>query len=525
MKFDELSENFLKKFPDRCAAVTTSAGQKLFYLLLAAAGIALLAYRWDVFVLTVSGAVSILYLSSAVFRITAACLGMSGVRRDDKVPECELPVYTIMLPVYREEAVAAKLIDRIGKLDYPKDKLDVKVLLEADDPGTLEALKKADPPDCFEFIVMPPLQPKTKPRSCNYALAAARGEFCVIYDAEDAPEPDQLKKAVAAFRADRSGKLVCVQAKLNYYNPKQNLLTRLFTIEYTTHFDLVMPGMSRFQLPLPLGGTSNHFRVDALRKIGGWDPFNVTEDCDLGIRIYENGFRTGLLDSTTWEEANSRIGNFLRQRSRWVKGFIQTHLVHYRNIFRTVRRLGFRGAFGGYLAIGGGSWMLLLNLVFWIMLAGYALLVADGCRHGLGVWEQISAPNFSPRLYDGIALGSFRLRAWPLVYFGSGEDPVLSALSQVFFASSAALFLANFIFIFIGMLGCLKRKYYFLLPCTLLLPFYWIMLSIGGWKGFIQLFHKPFFWEKTRHGLDGKKGKDDSFQPLPEMKKHAEPEK
>ncbi len=504
MKFDDLSEKFLKTFPDRCAAVTTSTGQKIFYLATAAAGAALLIYRWDFFILLVSGVVALLYLSSAVFRIAAAYLGM--FHRFDKTvpPETELPVYTILLPMYHEEAIAGDLIRRIESLDYPKNKLDVKVLLEADDPGTLEALKKAGAPEYFDFLVMPPLPPKTKPRSCNYALAAAKGEFCVIYDAEDAPEPDQLKKAVAAFRADRSGKLICVQAKLNYYNPEQNLLTRLFTIEYTTHFDLLLPGMSKFNFPLPLGGTSNHFRVSALREVGGWDPFNVTEDCDLGIRIYENGCRTALIDSTTWEEANSKIGNFIRQRSRWVKGFIQTHLVHYRNIFRTVRRLGLKGSLGGYLAIGGGSWMLLLNVIFWVLLAGYLLLLWDGCRHGLGVWEQIAAPDFSPHLYDGIAVGQFHLRAWPLVYFGGNEDPLLSLLSQVFFITSIALLAANFIFILIGMMGCLKRKYYFLLPFTLLLPFYWIMLSIGGWKGFIQIFYKPFYWEKTKHGLDKK---------------------
>ncbi len=169
-------------------------------------------------------------------------------------------------------------------------------------------------------MIVPDTFPRTKPKACNVGLLNAKGEYLVIYDAEDIPDTDQLKKSVIAFRKLDNPLIICLQAKLNYYNPRQNLLTRWFTSEYSMWFDLYLPGLDGLNAPIPLGGTSNHFRVDALKKIGGWDPYNVAEDCDLGIRLFREGYRTRVLDSTTWEEANSRLENWLRQRSRWVKG-------------------------------------------------------------------------------------------------------------------------------------------------------------------------------------------------------------
>ncbi len=507
-QLDPVTRKFVEQHPGGSAIEVSSRGQQLYYLLLTLALLLLLKFRWDYFVFLVTAYLMFWYGAAVFFRGGAAILSWFGqgeeIIGDAEVAALrdeELPVYTILLPLYKEAGIAEKLVRNIGQLDYPPEKLDIKLLLEADDVETRAALSgRPLPPGC-SIVVVPDAPPKTKPRACNFGLAQAKGEFCVIYDAEDAPEPDQLKKAFLAFRRDYEGKVLCIQAKLNYYNARHNLLTRLFTVEYSTYFDLTLSGYQLFQVPLPLGGTSNHFRTRLLQEVGPWDPFNVTEDCDLGIRIYERGYRTRLVNSTTYEEANSQVWNWMRQRSRWVKGFIQTHLVHYRNPITTVRKLGLYGAMGGFLAVGGSAMMMLTNVVFWALLLVYLILLAHGSLHGLSLAEQLIGPHSSDTLYRGLALGPFHLKAWPLVYFGASEDPFWSIFSQIFFIGSLIMFFANFIFILIGVAACVKRKYYDLIPAALLMPLYWLLISLAAWKGFWQIFTKPFYWEKTVHGL------------------------
>ena len=504
---DPVTAVFVKRHGDDCAYILASRRQILMYVAIALGMLVFLKYRWDYFLFTVTAIMAFWYFSAALFRISACCISMLGFgERKVSLAELtataddDLPVYTILVPLYKEANIAEKIIRNIGKLDYPEDKLDVKLLLESDDRQTLQALKNCSLPWNFKIIVVPDALPKTKPRACNFGLKFARGEFCVIYDAEDRPEPDQLKKAVAVFRSTPD-EMVCVQAKLNYYNSRQNLLTRLFTIEYSTTFDLMLPGMQTFNVPLPLGGTSNHFRTAVLRELGGWDPFNVTEDCDLGIRIYKHGYRTCLLDSTTWEEANSDLWNWIRQRSRWVKGFIQTHLSHTRHPLNTLRQLGIRGFFGFYLSVGASSFMMLVNIIYWIAGGFYLILFADALAGGLTPWEIIAGPhNFVN--YHGMEFLGMRLEPWPLFYWGETESQFWSVLSVIFFGMTIPLVLANFMLLGVHILACIKRRYYHLLPAAMLMPFYWILISIGAWKGFIQLFFNPFYWEKTVHGLD-----------------------
>ncbi len=505
---DTLTAAFAARHDGVCACRVFSRRQVVFYILLAAGWLLLLKYRWDIFVLLTTLILSFWYFCAAFFRCGAAVLALKG--RDDgavssgelaALDKEELPVYTILAPLYHEANIAGKLLHAIDQLDYPRKKLDVKLLLEADDTETLEAIRRAGVPDYCEVIIVPDTLPRTKPRACNYGLAAARGEYCVIFDAEDRPDPDQLKKALAVFRRPGSEKLACVQAKLNYFNATYNWLTRFFTVEYSVNFDLMLPGMRRFRLPLPLGGTSNHFRTALLREIGPWDPFNVTEDCDLGLRIYEAGYETGLVDSTTWEEANCRLGNWLRQRSRWVKGFVQTHLAHCRHPRRTLRLLGWRGAFGSYLAVGGSVLMMLTNVIYWGIMLVYGGLLLHAVVHGIPAREMIVGPWSGPEVYQGISIGRFSFQAWPLVYAGATENGFWALLSQVFFVVGAVLLLANIGFVAIGVAACCRRGFYRLIPMALLMPFYWLLISFGAWKGFIQLFTRPFYWEKTRHGL------------------------
>jgi cellulose synthase/poly-beta-1,6-N-acetylglucosamine synthase-like glycosyltransferase len=374
-----------------------------------------------------------------------------------ELDEENLPIYTILVPLFREAAVVGRLVNGINGLDYPRTKLDVKLLCEAEDIETIEAIRALDLPPHFDLIIVPDTQPKTKPKACNYGLYLAKGEYCVIYDAEDRPDPDQLKKAILSFR-ELGDEVACVQAKLNYFNQNQNILTRWFAIEYAMHFDLLLPGLDGMNVAIPLGGTSNHFRTDVLRELGAWDPFNVTEDADLGIRLYREGYTTAIMDSTTLEEANSQLGNWVRQRSRWIKGYIQTWLVHMRSPGGTYGQMGFRN-FMAFNLVVGGAFIFLLNPIFWIMTTIYALTAA-------GFIEQMF-PTF------------------------------------VFYIAALMLFVGNFLFVYLNVAGSMQRGYFGLTKYALFTPVYWGLMSWAAWKGFIQLFTAPFYWEKTEHGLDG----------------------
>ena len=268
--------------------------------------------------------------------------------------------------MYKEAAVFNQLVVSLSAFDYPHDKLDIILLLEADDKETINAVKRQPLPSYFRFLMIPTGYPRTKPRACNFGLLYACGEYIVIYDAEDQPESDQLRKVLNAFR-QKANSVFCVQCRLNYYNVRQNTLTRLFTLEYSFWFDLLLIGLNIVKAPIPLGGTSNHFRTDALRSLGGWDAYNVTEDCDLGMRIALAGYETVVIDSTTWEEANSQIQNWVRQRSRWMKGYIQTYLVHMRNPARSFCRFGLKNFISFQLIVGGAPLVLLCAPFIWIM--------------------------------------------------------------------------------------------------------------------------------------------------------------
>ena len=491
---DTIAE-FLERHPGGAANVVFTWPQTLWYsLIVFALGYLLL---WDpLHFLHMAHLLSAFYIVVILYKVL--CVFLSTLRKWEvqirpeqlaALRDEDLPVYTILVPLYKEREVARKIIRTLDRLDYPKDKLDVKLLLEPDDPATLEACVSAHLPAYCEVIVCPDSMPKTKPKACNHGLKRARGEYVVIYDAEDRPEPDQLKKAIVAFR--QSGEnVICLQAKLNYFNPRQNTLTRWFTIEYSTWFDLFLPGLHALRAPIPLGGTSNHFQTDVLQDIRGWDPFNVTEDCDLGIRLYKMGYRTHVLDSTTWEEANSRTGNWIRQRSRWVKGYIQTHLVHMRRPLKTLWQMGPWGMFSFLSSVGGLSLMLLLNPIFWAILMVY-----------VGCWV-VDLHNNAWNFAATWSLPFADRWVWQMWFDRPDFDTFWNAVSQVFYVTTLFLLAGNFFFIAMHVVACIKRRMFDLIPWALLTPFYWILISIGAWKGFVQLFFNPFYWEKTDHGLD-----------------------
>lgn len=464
---DPVTQKFVKDNPYDCSITLVTQRQKRLYWGFVLCMLALAVVKWEWAIVVVTTFATTCYMSSVYYKLHSVILSYKGkgeyIVPDgslDSLKDEDLPIYTLLIPLYKEANIAGKIVRNLNQLDYPREKLDIKLLLEEDDIDTILAIKETKLDDSYDVIIVPDNQPKTKPRACNFGLKHAKGDFCVIYDAEDRPEADQLKKVVYAFN-QLGEQTACIQAKLNYYNQYQNMLTRWFAVEYTTIFDLYLPGLQTMKIPVPLGGTSNHFRTDLLKQIGGWDPFNVTEDCDLGIRIYKRGFETKVIDSTTWEEANSDTWNWIRQRSRWVKGYFQTHLTHMRYPRRTLQELGWRGLFGFYMAVGAGSAMILINLIFWIV------GITRVCM-GLG-WNTWHENNMF----------------W--------EALVISA---------------NITLILVHVLAAFKRKNYKLLFAAFTMPIYWVLISIGGWKGFLQLFTKPFYWEKTIHGLDG-----DEFEP------------
>ncbi|MCC5851013.1 MAG: glycosyltransferase [Verrucomicrobia bacterium] len=493
---DELAREFLAKNTHDSSHVLLSTRQKAWYACVATAALWLLAYRWDVFVILFSCLSASAYLAVAVFKLWCVLLGMKKPPRAvlageqaERIPDEDLPLYTILVPLYREAAVLPHLTRNLLNLDYPTEKLDIKLLLEEDDPETVNAARALNLPECFELIVLPDAQPKTKPKACNHGLKAARGSYVVIFDAEDRPEPDQLRKVLASFK-NAPADVICMQCRLYFFNATRNWLTRCFAVEYATWFNFYLEGLQHMRVPMPLGGTSNHFKTEVLREIGGWDPFNVTEDCDLGIRLYKRRYRTFTVHSTTWEEATSQTGNWIRQRSRWVKGYFQTYFTHMRHPLQTFRDLGLRGFCGFLLVVGGHSLLLVLNLVFWILALIYGVRLGQDYLAGRDLWEVIAGDNHAIR------------NAWKMIYRGPDEHWFLAPLSVAFFVVSGALLFANFIFLALGLAAVRTQQRRHLWPAALTMPVYWVLISIGAWKGFLQLFTRPFYWEKTRHGVD-----------------------
>lgn len=458
------TQEFVQRHPADSAFRVVSRAQALVLTALLAVSITWLRINPISFLIVFNTFATLFYIAFSTHRFYLIYCAMSHQLEVEASSEevaalhdRHLPVYTILVPLYREASVLPKLSYAIRSLDYPLAKLDIKLLMEADDQETIEAARRLHLPPNFEHVIVPHSMPKTKPKACNYGLLKARGKYVVIYDAEDMPEADQLKKVVVAFRK-MNERVACIQAKLNYYNRNQNLLTRWFTIEYSMWFDLFLPGLDASNTPVPLGGTSNHFRRELLETLGGWDPFNVTEDADLGVRLHKQGYKTAVIDSTTYEEANSDVHNWIRQRSRWVKGYIQTWLVHMRHPVQLWRALGPSAFVGFNLAIGGTFLCFLLNPLYWAL----TLL-------------------------------------WLPTHWGFIEQ-IFPSL--IFYLGAMNLFLANFTFIYLNVIGAMRRRFYDLIKYALVSPLYWVLISVGAWKGFIQLFTKPFYWEKTVHGLD-----------------------
>lgn len=367
----------------------------------------------------------------------------------------KLPRVSILVPLLREEAVARRLLDALAAMDYPAPLLDIKLVLEADDAITRAAIARADLPPTTEVLTVPPDTLQTKPKAMNYALPFCRGEIVGIYDAEDRPDPGQIRAVVQHF-ASAPPEVACVQGYLDFYNSGDNWLSRCFTLEYAIWFRVVLLGVQRLGIPIPLGGTSVFFRRNVLEQVGAWDAHNVTEDADLGMRLARFGYATEMMSSTTWEEANCRVGPWIRQRSRWLKGYVVTWATHMRRPVALWRDLGPRGFVGFQVLFLGAITSYLSIPLFWLFwLATFGLQMS--------FWETLP-----PWLVWG-AFGSMI----------AGQSVMLST------AVVAA--------------RDLRRPG--LLPWVLVLTPYWVLGAVAAWRAIGEVFTRPTYWHKTEHGI------------------------
>jgi glycosyltransferase XagB len=364
-------------------------------------------------------------------------------------------VVTMLVPLFREGDIAPRLVQRLCALSYPRELLDILLVVEEADLLTRRALDRATLPRWMRVITVPDGPLRTKPRALNYAMNFARGSIIGVWDAEDAPEPDQIHRVVRRF-AERGPDLACVQGVLDYYNPRTNWLSRCFTIEYAAWFRIVLPGIERLGLAVPLGGTTLFFRREAIDRLGGWDAYNVTEDADLGIRLARMGYRTELLATVTQEEANCRVLPWIRQRSRWLKGYAMTWAVHMRDPIRLWRDLGAWRFLGvQVLFLGTLSQFALAPLLwsFWLFFLGFGHPLAE---------------------------------AMPLWAFG--------AMAMLFLVSEVV----NLSVMFVAVSG---HRHRFLRVWVPFMHAYFPLAALATYKGLWELATRPFYWDKTAHGL------------------------
>ncbi|WP_113911041.1 glycosyltransferase [Roseovarius dicentrarchi] len=445
---------------ESCRTWRASPARRIALALMVMAACIALTLQFPVTVYSVFlGWAMVTLIVSAVLKMAAVCARVAkgapeGVQ-PDLPPGAKLPKVSVLVPLFRETEIAHHLITRLARLTYPKCLLDVILVLEEKDDTTRQTLAQIDLPPWMRAVIVPDGQPRTKPRAMNYALDFCEGDIVGIFDAEDAPDPDQITQISRRFQAAPPD-VACLQGILDYYNPRQNWLARCFTIEYATWFRVMLPGLARLGFAIPLGGTTLYFRRDVLEALGGWDAHNVTEDADLGFRLARHGYRTEVIGTVTGEEANCRAWPWVKQRSRWLKGYMTTYLVHMRRPVTLLRQLG-AWQFLGFQAhfVAALSQFLLAPFLwsFWLVMLGL------------------------PHPLDSVLPRSDLLR------FG-----------QLFLAVE----ILNVCFYMLGVSG---RQHRHLMIWTPTMHLYTPLGTIAAIKALYEMIVAPFYWDKTTHGL------------------------
>jgi hypothetical protein len=394
---------------------------------------------------------AILFLGMAGLRFAAAVLPACASPRRTLFSHA-LPSVTVIAALHDEAPVVAGLVQHLAQMDYPRDRMDVALVIEADDWDTLRAAHTAAKANAgrlpVRVMAVPPVGPRTKPKALNFALQRTTGDLVAVYDAEDAPAPQQLRAAAEAFAADPA--MGCVQAPLGWYNRSENWLTRLFALEYAAQFHVMLPLFLRMGWPLPLGGTSNVFARDALVACGGWDSHNVTEDADLGFRLARHGWKTGMIDHGTLEEAPVSRQAWIAQRSRWLKGHAISWCVHMRHPGGLVTESGL-GAMASLQASLG------MNVLSALMHGPAALFV---------MWVVASH----------LAAGQL---PWIIV-------PVLTGYGAAILAAAR---------------GARRAGFRPRATDLAMLPVYWLLQTPAAIRGLREIASQPYVWAKTAHGV------------------------
>nr|WP_298104110.1 glycosyltransferase family 2 protein [uncultured Shinella sp.] len=455
----ETVDRLFSTLPEASARITLGGRQGFYTGAILATLLALAITQPVIASLLLHIVLSLLFLATFLIRFVA--LLAKRRQRKSRVlsvpPTGPRPVYSVFVALYREAEVVPQLIETLDRLDWPAARLDIKLICEADDDATLSALAAIRLGRQYEIVAVPPGHPRTKPKALSYALGAARGEYLVIYDAEDRVDPLQLEEAWRTFKAAPPD-IACLQAPLVITNARESWLSALFAYEYAGLFRVLLPRLAAARLPMPLGGTSNHFRTRVLQDVGGWDPYNVTEDADLGMRLYRYGYRCGTLERPTYEEAPTTVSAWLGQRTRWFKGWLQTWLVLMRRPSRLVRDMGVWPCFVFQVLIGG--------------------LILSSLAHPLLI------------LYVGML-------SWQL--FGQSAHVASSFQLMLLVIDIVNIFGSYAIFIALGRAGMGRDERRATGRRWALTPVYWLLMSLAAWRAVRELRNNPFFWNKTAH--------------------------
>ena len=374
-----------------------------------------------------------------------------------RLPDVQLPIYTVLVPLFREAAVVPQLVQSLLALDYPHPRLDIMILVEEDDPLTATTLAALALPRHMRVVHVPAGEPQTKPRALNVGLLQARGDLVAVFDAEDRPDPRQLRLAANLFHR-LPAHVGCLQGRLVIDNVDDSFLSRMFALEYAGLFDVVNTGLIRVGLPILLGGTSNHFRTHVMRRVGGWDAWNVTEDADLSFRLVRNGYIIRDLPSDTLEEAPAHAGLWFRQRVRWMKGFVQTIVTHTRTPQLMMRETGLAKGFA-LLSLCAGTLLSALGYPVFVLATAASLII-------YGMPTPSSA-------------GAMLLITLWLTLFMAGMLAMIAPL----------------------VLGARHRGLQDLWPWLLLAPVYYLLVSAAAWMAIVEYVRAPSRWNKTEHGL------------------------
>lgn len=445
----EARQGLTRKWPYACAQLELTKGARFGFVGVTILLIALIliapylsaSWLWPL---------SIVLIGPAMIRLAAVAAPRRRRRRARRPDDSDLPVYSVLIPLRNEAQMVPQLFSGLHRLDYPPDRLDIKFVVEAASPETVEAVRRQLGDTRFSLVVVPDALPRTKPKALDYALPLCRGKHVVVFDAEDVPAADQLWKAAARFAADPA--LACLQAQLVISNGRQHLLAALFAGEYAGLFGVLLPALARWGLPVPLGGTSNHFDIARLRAIGGWDAFNVTEDADLGARLARLRMKVDVLDSRTMEAAPLKLRPWLGQRTRWMKGWMQTFIVHNRNPVRLVSQMGWRAA-----------------IAFELLTLGMITAPLLHCGLALDVMFRLA---MGIPLFDGSAAGATYIS---ILVVGYGTTVLMSIQ------------------------GLLRLRRRHLLVQQALLPLYWLLIAIATVRAMNELLARPFYWFKSPH--------------------------